>query len=149
MQTAFETHEAASRVSFQLGDGKRHFRALRAFLRYQRLRLASVEWDEYQHAGDDEWCVLSCFSDNDGKLIEFEFEPCEKQRANDFFEKHFIERVDYTGDLKVNPKLLASVLKIFEINDLTPIIVRDGVKWELSAHNRDVTIKAVVMGVRK
>lgn len=108
--------------------------------------LASVEWSEYEHAGDDEWCTLSRFEDN-GKLIRFEFETCEHQRANDFFDKHFMTRVDYTEDLPVNPKIFASALKLFEINDLTPIMVHDGARWELSAHNRDVSIKAIVMGV--
>ena len=51
--------------------------------------LVCVEWDEYQHAGDDEWQKVSQFMDNAGKLVPFEFEPCERQFANDYFERFF------------------------------------------------------------
>lgn len=111
--------------------------------------VVSVNWKEYEHAGDEEWLILSRFMDNDGKLIPFEFEPCEMQRANDFFERHFLKHVDFSEYLPVNPKLLSSVLKVFEINELTPVMVQDGAKWELSAHNKDVSIKAIVMGIRR
>ena len=111
--------------------------------------LVCVEWDEYQHAGDDEWKVLSRFMDNDGKLIPFEFETAEKQRANDIFSRMFIEKVDYSNTLQVNAHLLCDVLKVFVINDLTPIIVQDGSRYELSAHNKDVSIRAIVMGLRR
>lgn len=111
--------------------------------------LVCVEWDDYQHAGDEEWCELSRFMDNEGKLIKFEFEPSERQFSNDFFERQFMNRVNFADLLPVNPKLLASVLKIFEVNDLMPIMVQDGTKWQLSAHNKDVNIKAIVMGIRR
>ena len=111
--------------------------------------IVCVEWDEYQHAGDDEWKVLSRFMDNAGKLIPFEFEASEMQRANDIFSRMFIKKVDYSNQLPVNAHLLRDVLKVFEINDLTPIIVQDGSRYELSAHNNEVSIKALVMGLRR
>ena len=111
--------------------------------------LVCVEWDEYQHAGDDEWKVLSRFMDNDGKLIPFEFETAEKQWANDIFSRMFIEKVDYSNTLQVNAHLLCDVLKVFVINDLKPIIVQDGSRYELSAHDKDVSIRAIVMGLRR
>ena len=111
--------------------------------------LVCVEWDEYQHAGDDEWKVLSRFMDNDGKLIPFEFETAEKQRANDIFSRMFMEKVDFSEPLPVNPHLLRDVLKVFEINGLAPIMAQDDSKWELAAHNDDVSIKAIVIGLRR
>lgn len=111
--------------------------------------LVCVEWDEYQHAGDDEWKVLSRFMDNNGKLIPFEFETAEKQRANDILSKLFVEKVDYSNQVPVNARLLRDVLKVFEINDLTPIIVHDDSRYELSAHNKDMSIRALVMGLRR
>lgn len=111
--------------------------------------LVCVEWDEYQHAGDDEWKVLSRFMDNGGKLIPFEFETAEKQRANDIFSRMFMEKVDFSEPLPVNPHLLRDVLKVFEINGLAPIMAQDDSKWELAAHNDDVSIKAIVMGIRR
>ena len=112
--------------------------------------LVMVEWNEYQHVGDDEWVTLSRFADNAGKLlIPFEFETAEKQRANDIFEKQFIEKADFSEALPVNPHLMRDVLKVFEINDIAPVIYQDGSRYELAAHNGDVSIKAVVMGMRR
>lgn len=111
--------------------------------------LVSVEWDEYHHAGDEEWETLSRFMDNAGKLVPFEFEPCERQFSNDFFERFFIGKADYSEQLPFNAHLMRDVLNVFQINDITPIMVQDGAKWQLSGHNKDVSIKAIVMGVRK
>lgn len=112
--------------------------------------LACVQWPEYEHAGDEEWMELSRFMDNDGKLTKFEFEPCEKQRANDFFDKHFINRViDNSESLPFNARLMRDALMLFQINDIAPIMYNDGTRWELSGHNEDVSIKVILMGVRK
>lgn len=112
--------------------------------------IVMVEWPEYLHVGDDEWKVLSRFADNEGKLlIPFEFETAERQRANDIFEKMFIECVDYSEQVPINAHLLRDVLKVFEINDIPPVIAHDGTKYELAAHNKDVSIKAVIMGLRR
>lgn len=111
--------------------------------------IVCVEWPEYEHAGDDEWLVLSRFMNNEGKLIPFEFETAERQRANDIFEKMFIECVDYSEQVPINAHLLRDVLKVFEINDIPPVIAHDGTKYELAAHNKDVSIKAVIMGLRR
>ena len=111
--------------------------------------LACVQWPEYEHAGDEEWMELSRFMDNDGKLVKFEFEPCEKQCANDFFDKYFIEKLDYSDNLPVNAHLLRDALMLFQINDIAPILYQDGTRWELSGHNKDISIKAIVMGTRK
>lgn len=110
--------------------------------------LVCIEWNEYQHAGDEEWQKVSRFMDNDGKLVPFEFETCERQFSNDFFERFFIDKVDYSEHLPVNAHLLRDVLNVFQINGINPIMEHDGSKWELSGHNNDVSIKAIVMGTR-
>jgi len=111
--------------------------------------LISVNWDEYEHAGDEEWLELTRFMDNAGKLIKFEFKPADVQFNNNIFEKQFLERVEMSDTLPVNARLLRDVLYIFQINDIAPIMFHDGARWELSGHNRDVSIRAIVMGVRR
>ena len=109
--------------------------------------LARVEWDEYAHAGDDEWQELTRFMDDDGKLIPFEFEPCEKQWSNDYFSRMFIKKLD-NEQFGIDPRLLKGVLNLFNINGINPVIVSGEGKYELSGHNKDVSIKALVMGAR-
>lgn len=112
--------------------------------------LVGVEWNEYQHVGDDDWQVLKRYADDDGYLIPFEFEPMENPFVNDdIFEKQFINRIEVNETLEVNPTLLINVLKVFKINDLTPIILHDDSRYELSAHNNDISIRAIVMGMRR
>lgn len=111
--------------------------------------LISINWDEYEHAGDEEWLELTRFADNEGKLIKFEFKPADVQFNNNIFEKQFLERVEMIDTLPVNPRLLRDVLYIFQLNDIAPIMLHDGARWELSGHNRDVSIRAIVMGVRR
>lgn len=110
--------------------------------------LVRVDWPEYQHAGDEEWVTLSRFMDNDGRLCEFEFESANIIDTR-YFAKHFIDRVDFSENPPVNAHLLRDVLNIFQINDLAPILACDSSKWELIAHNKDVSIKALVMGIRR
>ncbi len=113
--------------------------------------LVRVEWNEYQHAGDYEWQVLKRYADDEGKLLfKFELKPMDNPFVNDdIFEKQFLDCIEVNEPLEVNPALLINVLKVFKINRLTPIIVHDGTRYELSAHNDDVSIKAIVMGIRR
>lgn len=128
------------------------------FVRFGRFYVANgfslvmVEWDEYGiHVGEDDWLILSRFMDNDGKLIKFEFEACERKLAIDIFERQFIQNVaDIANDgLAVNPHLLRDVLNVYQINGIDPNMYHDGLRWELSGHNQDVSIKSIVMGVRR
>lgn len=113
--------------------------------------IVMVEYPEFSDFGNDEWCEVTKYVDVNGNMIKPELEPCEQQYSNTIMEQHFIEPADpkQVCDLSVNAHLLRDVLNVFQINDLTPIIVNDGMRYELSAHNKDVSIKAVVMGLRR
>ena len=113
--------------------------------------LIMVEYPEFSDFGQDEWCEVTKYVDVNGNMIKPELKPCERQYSNTIFEQLFIEPGDYKQvcDLPVNAHLLRDVLNVFQINDLTPIIANDGLRYELSAHNNDVSIKAAVIGYRR
>lgn len=113
--------------------------------------LVCVEWPEYEHAGDECWMTLHEYTDGEGNLlIPFVCKEMEQPFSdNKIFERCFIERCDYSEPLPVNPRLMRDVLEIFQVNGLSPVIVHDGARYELLAHSKDVSIKAVVMGEMK
>ena len=113
--------------------------------------LVMVEYPEFNDFGNDEWCEVTKYVDANGNMIKPELKPCEHQYSDRIMEQHFIEPADpkQVCDLPVNAHLLRDVLNVFQINGLTPIIVNDGTRYELSAHNKDVSIKAIVMGLKR
>lgn len=113
--------------------------------------LVSVNWPEYEHVGDECWMTLCQYTDDDGNLlIPFICVEMEKPFTdNGIFEKQFVERCDYSKYLPFNPRLMRDVLEIFQVNGLSPIIVQDDSRYELSAHNKDVSINAIVMGEKR
>lgn len=114
--------------------------------------LVYVEWPEYQHEGDDEWMTLSPhgFLDENNHLKKFELKPMENAfKTNDVFEVAFIQNYNETDSCPVDPRLLKLVLDVFEVNGLSPIIYCDGTRYELSAHDKDISVKALVMGKRR
>lgn len=114
--------------------------------------LVYVEWPEYQHEGDEQWMTLTPygFLDENNHLKKFELEPMYNEfNTNDIFEKQFIQNYNEAGNCPVDPKLMEMVLNVFEINGLSPIIYCDGARYELSAHSKDISVKAVVMGKRR
>lgn len=112
--------------------------------------LVYVEYPEFEHIADDEWMVLERFEDENGKLLETpELAPAEKQFKKEMFEQYFINDMCKPNENPpVDARLLMDALNIFKINGLAPNIFSDGQRYELSAHNKDVSIKALVMGLR-
>lgn len=112
--------------------------------------LVYVEYPEFEHIADDKWMILKRFEDVNGKLLETpELAPAEKQYRRDMFERFFINDMCKPNENPpVNAHLLMDVLNVFKINGLAPVMYSDGSRYELSAHNKDVSIKAVVMGLR-
>ena len=113
-----------------------------------------VEYPEFARFGDDEWLQLVKFEDLDTKMIleTPEFEAVERSMPKEIFERHFIEPAngipEIKNGLKVDPQSLRTVLEVFQINELKPMMYTDEIRWDLSAHNHDVSIKAIVMGAK-
>lgn len=130
--------------------GERVYARFGRFYASNGLILVMVEYPEFEHISDDEWMVLERYEDITGKLLEMpELSVSEKQYSKELFDQFFIKELCAPNENPpVNVRLFASILNVFKINDLTPTILSDGSKYELSAHNKDVSIKAVVMGLR-
>ena len=108
------------------------------------------EWADKLHEGDEAWQILTGFEGDD-----FEYEPCDRDLPNDYFKKFFFHPScadfswpDHNVQPKFNARLMREVLNVFQINDIAPNMVTDGAKFELSGHNDDVSIQAIVMGMR-
>lgn len=113
--------------------------------------LVRVDYPEFEHVADDEWMVLERFEDANGNLLETpELVPAEKQFKRDMFEQFFIDDMCAPNqNPRVDARLFMDALNVFKINGLAPNVFSDGSCYELSAHNKEVSINAVVMGLRR
>lgn len=114
------------------------------FYSTNRYLLTCCEWREFSRYGEDEWCKITRYVDDDGFLLLFpEFE--EISIPDDVFEKFFfLESSPET--FAFNPKLMRDALKIFEINKINPIWSANGTSFMFTGHNSDVSIKVLMMG---
>lgn len=111
--------------------------------------LAQIDYPEFEHLSDWEWSKVTRYFDDEGKLLLMpEIEPLERQfENNDFFDSLFI-RECARFDLRINPKFLKNALKPFEINGVLPNVYTDETCIMLAGHNRDISIRVVLMGVK-
>lgn len=106
------------------------------------------EWADKQHEGDEAWMILKGFEGD-----EFEYEPCDRNLPDCYFKRFFFTPSsfswpDHNVQPKFNARLMREVLNVFQINGIAPNMVTDGSKFEFSGHNDDVSIQAIVMGMR-
>ena len=112
--------------------------------------LMQVDYPEFEHLSDYEWSSVVAFKDDDGLLLETpEIELRGKQfKNNRFFADMFIkESVPFEMD--INPAVMKDALKPFEINGILPTVYTNESKIEFAGHNKDVSIRTLVMGVKR
>lgn len=112
--------------------------------------LLSVEYPEFEHISDDGWKKVSGFLDEKGYLLkqpilsDVEFNMRERLFADQFVKQHH-----YDNEFKINPAVLNDGVYLFKVYGINPnVIMGDGGKLELVGHNKDVCIRALMMGVR-
>ena len=113
--------------------------------------LAKVDYPEFYHLSDCEWSkVIRCFANDEGKLLEIpDIELMDRQYSNNrIFDDMFIKSW-HRFDCCVNPLVMKNCLKPFEINSILPNVCTDERKIELLGHNDDVSIRVLMMGVRR
>lgn len=113
--------------------------------------LAEVQYPEFEHVGDDMWMQVDCHAVNGKHLEKPVFAEAEKHPKNDrLFSDMFIgnSAMYYDSVQPFNPRLIAECMKPFTINGISPVIVMDGAKLEFIGHNKDVSIKVMMMGER-
>lgn len=113
--------------------------------------LACVEYRDEIVTGQFEWQKLGAYKVNGKLLHPIEWEDSEYPKRDRYFSDMFIapNALHYEWGIPFDPKLISDALKLFSINDLKPIFAFQDEKLELSAHNREVSIRILVMGMRK
>lgn len=111
--------------------------------------LAQVDYPEFEHVSDYGWMKVVSFTDENGFLTET---PELAEFGQDMREKYFSDLFikvceDFENGFAFNPKVFKDALKPFEIYRLNPVMYVSGGKCELSAHNKDVSIRVLLMGV--
>lgn len=113
--------------------------------------LASVEWSEYEHAGDEGWRVIDDYKDGKGRLLSpITFanpQICDTMRDR-IFEDQFIRQYDHSDCGPYNPRLVSECMKPFTINNIMPIIIIGTNKLEFAGHDKDVSIRVLMMGLK-
>ena len=116
--------------------------------------LACVEYPEHVHDADFEWKAIAHYQDDKGCLlpaIEYRKpEICDRMR-NSVFEDAFIKPIALIWDSSqpFNPALISECMQPFKINGICPCVAMLGEKLEFSGHNNDVSIKVLMMEIRK
>ena len=113
--------------------------------------LASVEYPEYTHVGDEGWRVIDDYKDGKGRLLSpITFanpQVCDKMRDR-IFEDTFVKSWDFIDAGPYNPRLIAECMKPFIVNDIPVSMVIAQNRVEFSGYNKDVSIRVVMMGLR-
>lgn len=116
--------------------------------------LADVEYPEHTHDADDEWQAIAHYQDDKGYLLPtveyFKPEICDRMRDR-VFEDMFIKSIalDWDSSQAFNPALIAECMQPFKINGICPSMAMLGDRLEFAGHNKDVSIKVLMIGVRK
>lgn len=110
--------------------------------------LAKINYPEFEHVSDYEWSHVSKYADDDGKLLPaFETADCRQFTNDRIFDDMFIKEL-HRPEVGFDPKYMRLALKPFEINKIIPSIAFNEYKFELTGHNRDVSIRVLFMGTR-
>ena len=113
--------------------------------------LACVEWPEYSYDGNDGWRVIDDYKDGKGHLLSpvtfAKPQVCDTMRDR-IFEDTFVKSWDFIDVGPYNPRLIAECMKPFIVNNLPVSMVIAQNRIEFSGHDKDVSIRVVMMGMR-
>lgn len=111
--------------------------------------LAKVDYPEFEHLSDYVWSKVTRFCDSRAILLkEPEIEVLDQQFKNsDIFDRFFTNEF-HPLEYAINPMVLKDGLKGFEINGINPVIYTSENMVFLMGHNKDVSIRVCMMGVR-
>lgn len=111
--------------------------------------LAKVDYDSFRKMSDYTWSRVTDYVDEKGYLLLFP--RIEERRAfkNDrIFDDMFLKQCNpcYVG---FDPRVIKDALKPFEIYKLKPAIATGRDRLMFSAHDKEVSIKVLVMGMKR
>ena len=97
--------------------------------------------------GASDWQTVIQYSETSNKEYELVF--MDDDSGIDYNFNRFMDLgKKYDEDISINPDHMKKLLNLFSINKLNPKIVIGNERLELKASNDDVTIRAVLMGMR-
>ena len=116
--------------------------------------LAEIQYPEFEHISDND-CFMyvtrySQYKDGAWYLLEYpDLAEYERNLRPRIFTDMFPDKHFYDGGFKFDTKVMRDALKPFEIYKLSPDMCIDGDKCGLAAHNEDVSMRVLFMGLRR
>lgn len=116
--------------------------------------LAEIQYPEFEHISDND-CFMyvtrySEYKDGAWYLLEYpELAEYERELRPRIFTDMFPDRHFYDEGFAFDTKVMKDALKPFEIYKLSPSMCIDGDRCMLSAHDKDVSMRVLLMGVKR
>lgn len=147
-------HIAKANVSYLKG-GYRPFQEILTI--YGRLYatngivLAEIQYPEFEHLSDNDcFLYVTRYKDDAGYLLEYpELAEYQREMRPRIFTDMFPDKHFYDSGFKFDSKVMKDALKPFEIYKLSPNMCIDGDRCEFSAHNEEVSMRVLFMGLRR
>lgn len=116
--------------------------------------LAEIQYPEFEHISDNDFFMYvtrySEYKDGAWYLLEYpELAEYERELRPRIFTDMFPDRNFYDEGFAFDTKVMKDALKPFEIYELNPYMCIDGYKCELAAHNKEVSMRVLLMGVKR
>lgn len=113
--------------------------------------LAEIQYPEFEHISDNDFFMyVTRYKDDDGYLLEYpELAEYERKLRPRIFVDMFPDAHFYDSGFKFDTKVIKDALKPFEIYKLSPSMCIDGDRCMLSAHDKDVSMRVLLMGVKR
>ena len=113
--------------------------------------LAKVEYPEFEHLSDYVWSNVKNYTGEDGLLLQIpEIEEREKQFLNNNIFDQFLnlleDRYVHANEKPIDCKVLEHGLKGFKINGISPLVYTAYDRIILCGHNKDVSMRVMMMG---
>ena len=113
--------------------------------------MARVYYPEFENLGDDDFLVIDEYEE-DGKHLELPLlKSPYREFEHDFFDRHFIGDVtDISAcGFDFDARVMKDAIYPFNLYRLYPHIIYTKDKCELTAHDSDIDIKVLFMGIRR
>lgn len=112
--------------------------------------LVQVEYPEFARLADDGFKIVTAYMDNEGKHLEKpKLEDPARKIETDVFEHIWLSDIDSVNSFLFSASAMKDALYLFALYDIPPVMVFGNERCELSGHNREVSIKVQIMGMRE
>ena len=111
--------------------------------------LAKVDYPEFAHLSDYVWSEVVGYIDEKSMLLETPIIQERERQFTDrrFFDKFFEDTSITAFEKTIDPRVLKTGLKVFEINKINPNVCTTYDRVFMMGHNRDVSVRVCMMGV--